>query len=332
MDLFDKKGSLENKNSEEEPFEKGEITDSKILESIMKNSQDTIYFKDNQSRFVANSRTHAIQFGYDDPKEMVGKSDFDFFSEAFAQAAFEDEKKILETGKPIIGKVEKFVSRDGKSSWFSASKYPIYSDTGEIIGTWGITRDITSIIVAHEELAMLNEQLEQANLKLQKLSDMDGLSELYNQRKFKETLSETIARYQQKKTKTGSTFCLLLIDIDEFKSINDKYGHPVGDKAIRFLANIIRENMRDRDLCFRCGGDEFAIILGDTDLDDGYCMAERLRKRIEESYLSCENVAIKITASIGIEKYYREESLEILLEKVDNKLYLSKTNGKNQVS
>ena len=101
------------------------ISDSKILDIIMNNSQDTIYFKDKDSKFIANSKAHAMQVNCENLKDMVGKSDFDFFPEEFAMQTYLDEKKIMETGIPILGKQEKLQLLDGNYIWVLASKYPI---------------------------------------------------------------------------------------------------------------------------------------------------------------------------------------------------------------
>lgn len=310
-----------------------DISDSMILDIIMKHSQDTIYFKDRNSRFFANSQAHANQFGFTNSKELVGMSDFDFFPEEFARRAWLDEQRILETGIPIVGKEEKWVTPEGKCIWFSAYKYPIFNEQGEIIGTWGTSRDITALKLTQEELAKINDQLEAANLKLKRLSEMDGLTELYNQRKFHEVLEETIDTYKRiADLGSDADFCVMLMDIDGFKRINDQYGHPMGDKAIRHLAEIIQTNKRESDICFRYGGDEFAVILPNTKLKDALPIGELFRSKIEKSSLDFEGGKIQLTISVGVEAYHLEDSVYELLTRTDKKLYVSKKKGKNQVN
>lgn len=312
---------------------KTSLLDSQILEIIMNSSQDTIYFKDRESKFIANSKAHAIQFGYQNPNELIGKSDFDFFPEDFAKTTLLDEQKIMETGIPILCKTEMYITPTGKRTWFSSSKYPIFDDKGNIIGIWGSSRDITSLKLAEEELARLNIELELTNHKLQKLSNVDGLSELYNQRRFHEILSNTLKEYQSNKLHNpATTFCVMLIDIDSFKLINDQYGHPAGDCAIKYIADLIRKHTRESDICFRCGGDEFSVILFDTDLESAISVAERIREVIEKSCFNFENQAISITVSLGVDKYQDESTMNELLLKIDKKLYESKHHGKNKVT
>lgn len=310
-----------------------DISDSMILDIIMRHSLDTIYFKDRNSRFFANSQAHANQFGFTSSKDLVGMSDFDFFPEEFARKAFLDEQRIMETGIPIVGKEEKWVTPEGKCVWFSAYKYPIFNQQGEIIGTWGTSRDITALKLTQEELAKTNDQLEAVNLKLKKLSEMDGLTELYNQRKFHEVLEETIDTYKRiEDLGAEAVFCVMLMDIDGFKRINDQYGHPMGDKAIRHLADIIQTNKRENDICFRYGGDEFAVILPNTKLEEALPIGELFRSKIEESSLDFEGDRIQLTISVGVEAYHLEDSVYELLTRVDKKLYVSKKKGKNQVN
>lgn len=307
------------------------LSDSQILNIIMNNSQDNIYFKDTNSRFIANSKAHAMQFGLSHPMEMRGKTDYDFFSMEFAEEAVADEKMIMETGIPIIGKVEKWDIPDNEGVWFSASKYPLYNEEGEVIGTWGTSRDITALKLAQDELARVNKELEKANERLKRTSDMDGLSGLYNQRCFYERLEKAIAAQKDKNNKQGY-FSVMLIDIDCFKKINDTYGHTTGDKTIKFVADLIRKNTRALDMCFRCGGDEFGVILYDTGLEQAVCLAERLRKIIEKSSFTFNDKTVHLTVSIGVASYEMNQSLNSILIKVDSKLYASKKQGKNQVN
>lgn len=310
-----------------------EITEAMFFDIIMENSQDTIYFKDKDSRFIANSMTHVQQFGFTDPAEMIGKSDFDFFPEDFAKAARQDELEIMRTGKPILGKIESVIS-NGEKQWFLVCKYPIVDKrTGEIIGIWGISRDITEMKRIQEELDKTVSMLADANERLQRASDIDGLSDLFNQKCFLNNLSKEMKYYEEKQADDPYlTFSVILLDIDGFKLINDRYGHPMGDRVIRFVADLLRENTRDEDECYRYGGDEFAVILRNTDIATAYIMAERLRKRIETSQLCCNDELIRCTVSIGVGNYEGETTLEELLEKVDSKLYVSKKHGKNQVN
>ena len=128
-----------------------------IIDALMNNLPDHIYFKDRQSRFIRNNKAQAQSFGLDDPEQAVGRSDFDFFTEDAAQKAFEDEQKIIETGLPVF-KEEKLTRKDNTVVWFQAIKMPLFNNNGNIIGTFGISRDITKQKYAEETLKHSEER------------------------------------------------------------------------------------------------------------------------------------------------------------------------------
>ena len=113
-----------------------------LINALMNNLSDHVYFKDMDSKFIRTNRSHAISFGLSDPEQVIGKSDFDFFTEQAASQAFEDEQAIIKTGQPIL-KEEELTRKDCSDAWFSAMKMPLRDTDGKIIGTFGISRDIT---------------------------------------------------------------------------------------------------------------------------------------------------------------------------------------------
>ena len=123
-----------------------------LLRSLLDSIPDHVYFKDLDSRFIACSKELADRLGLQSTQEVIGKTDFDFFSEQHAQPAFEDEQAILRTGKPLVGKVEKEVLLDGGESWVLTSKMPFRSVSGEVVGTFGVSRDITSLVRTRQQL------------------------------------------------------------------------------------------------------------------------------------------------------------------------------------
>jgi PAS domain S-box-containing protein len=126
---------------------------SSLLETLLANSPDYIYFKDSQSRFVRGSVSLAQMFRLTDTKELVGRTDFDFFLPEHAQAAFDDEQKIMQTGAPLIGKPERETHSDGRTTWSLTTKLPWRDKDGNIIGTFGISKDVTEIKKTEQQLA-----------------------------------------------------------------------------------------------------------------------------------------------------------------------------------
>jgi len=123
-----------------------------LLQALMDNIPDAIYFKDVNSRFTRTNLAHAEMIGVNDPKAAIGKTDLDYYSEEFAREAYADEKKIVKTGTPLINKVEKIRRPNGYAQWVSATKVPIKDEEGKIVGIVGISRDITELKRLQEEL------------------------------------------------------------------------------------------------------------------------------------------------------------------------------------
>lgn len=139
-----------------------------LLQMMLDNMPDQIYFKDAQSRFIRNSRSQARALGLSDPAEAVGKSDFDFFPHA--QLSFEKEQEIIRSGKPLVDVEERVVWPDGRETWVSTTKVPLPDQTGQIIGTFGISRDITDRKQAEVALQKAKLELEAANRELEAFS------------------------------------------------------------------------------------------------------------------------------------------------------------------
>ena len=144
-----------------------------LLRALLDTMPDAIYFKDSQSRFLRCSRAMAQRFGAADPQEMIGKSDFDFFADEHARQAYEDEQRIIRTGEPVVGITEKETWPDGHVTWVSTSKLPFRQADGTVIGTFGVSRDVTPLILAEQEHARARDiALEGTRLKSQFLANM----------------------------------------------------------------------------------------------------------------------------------------------------------------
>ena len=145
--------SLERKRTEEALEQ-----ERQLLSLLLNNSRDNIYFKDADSRFIRIGKALADWFGLDDPMQAVGKTDFDFFRKEHAEEAYVDEQEVMRTGKPVVGKEEREIWPDGKETWVSSSKMPICNKEGQIVGTFGVSRDITVHKVAEEALRESEEK------------------------------------------------------------------------------------------------------------------------------------------------------------------------------
>jgi two-component system cell cycle sensor histidine kinase/response regulator CckA len=131
-----------------------------FLGTLLETTTDHIYFKDRQSRFVRISNTLARRLGLSSPAEAIGKTDFDFFSEEHARQAFEDEQRIIRTGEPLVDIEEKETWEDGREAWVSSTKMPLRDESGAIVGTYGVSRDITLEKRQRAEIARQNDLLD----------------------------------------------------------------------------------------------------------------------------------------------------------------------------
>ena len=153
------------------PSDERRALEHALVNAFLDNIPDGVYFKDKNSRFIAVSKSKAIRHGYPRAQDMVGKTDADFFSDIHARRAKEDEEKVMQSGLPILGKVEKLTWPDGRSTWARSTKLPLRDAGGQIIGTFGLSQDITA---AKE----MEAALEKANKEIIDASRMAGMAEV----------------------------------------------------------------------------------------------------------------------------------------------------------
>jgi len=165
--------------------------------------------------------------------------------------------------------------------------------------------------------------------RVQELAITDSLSGVFSRRYYLERFKEEIGRSQ----KFNYSFSCLMIDIDHFKNYNDHYGHLVGDAILRELSKTIKENIRQIDLIGRYGGEEFSIILTETDKEQAKFAAERIRHSVESKYIRVYDEDLQVTVSIGISSFPSDgKSMELLIDNADSALYYAKQSGRNKVS
>lgn len=190
--------------------------------------------------------------------------------------------------------------------------------------------------IKEEETSKLNlrlceerERLKVLNAKLEELSITDSLSGLYNRRYFGYRLKEEFLRAER----YSGMLSLLMLDLDDFKALNDRYGHLVGDEAIRLVGGVLNESSRQIDLAVRYGGEEFTLLLPEVGLDGAIVRAERVRRVMSLLDIKLGDVHIKLTVSIGVASYDAETMHEPddLVRFADEALYRAKSQGKNCV-
>lgn len=156
---------------------------------------------------------------------------------------------------------------------------------------------------------------------------MDPLTGLNNRAAFDKSIEQEIDLAKRH----HHTISLMLLDIDKFKTINDNYGHLVGDAVLKSFSDCMIRCMRSSDIIFRYGGEEFVILLRNTEIAGAKLLAERMRKCVEEMRFEYENISLKTSVSIGLAELKEGDDRLKLLERADNLLYQAKENGRNQV-
>ena len=161
------------------------------------------------------------------------------------------------------------------------------------------------------------------------LAHLDGLTQLHNRRRLDQDLPETLAQCRA----VGAPVCFAMVDVDHFKTYNDTHGHGAGDAALQLVAEVIRTNVRDQDVVYRYGGEEFSILLPDTDLTEAGEVAERARNAIEDATFVGEDhqPGGKVTVSVGMAQAGTDDP-ESLRHRADAALYEAKDSGRNRVT
>jgi diguanylate cyclase (GGDEF)-like protein/PAS domain S-box-containing protein len=326
----------------------------------MEHSPDRIYFKDLQSRIVYGNPSYARLFGGITLSQILGKTDYDFFSDHHARTAFEDEQEIIRTGVPKLNMEEMETWPDGRITWCSTSKAPLRNDEGKIVGTLGVSRDMTQQKLTQEalkkseadyrrssqELAVSNRQLAEANRALQELSFKDPLTHLWNRRFLMDQIPEDIALAARAhrnlsdngldRMKQNVDILFAMVDIDHFKEVNDRFGHLAGDLVLQQMGEVLRGAARTSDMVARVGGEEFLIVARQMARSDSNVVAERIRSSVaSHPFRLDENTTISLTCSVGFSVYplFATElklfSWEQIVEIADHCLYAAKNSGRD---
>ena len=248
------------------------------------------------------------------PEDLIGRTGFDIFSAPYATAALEDELRVMRTGLPIVDKIERETFHDRPDLWVSTTKLPLHDETGEVIGTWGASRDVT--LQPQTERELVHQSLH------------DALTGLPNRVFVIDRGEQMLARARRRRRAVAA----LHIDVDAFKQINDRFGHAVGDEALRTVASRLSGCLRETDTAGRLSGDEFVVLLEDLSREmRPQAVAERISRVVAQPIepQSLGGRTLSVTVSIGI-AIGRRPSADDLLRDADFALYEAKAAGKNR--
>jgi len=177
------------------------------------------------------------------------------------------------------------------------------------------------------ELSASRKKLQSSLTVIREMAIHDDLTGFYN----RHHLIDLIDSENSRSVRTGSVFSLVMLDIDKFKKINDAYGHQTGDQVLKTFAAIIRSILRKTDFCGRYGGEEFLIMLTQTDIQAAKVFAERIRNCVENSFFPCLGPDAGVTVSIGLTEHRMQEDIEKTISRADELLYKAKKEGRNRV-
>lgn len=283
-----------------------------LLEIVLANVDALIYMKDSEHRFLYVNQKVSDLLGMP-AEQIINRRDDELFPPTSASQPRRLDNPVFETGELQAGE-EMLTDIEGKQHYYWSVKVPflLADGTPTLIG---IASDIT-------ELHQLKEQLHQQSVR-------DGLTGLYNRRFFFEVCEKNLSL----NARHHLTSVLVVLDVDQFKCINDRYGHPLGDRALNHLGKVMLSVLRSEDVLARIGGDEFAIWLPNTTLSAAASLAERLRLHVMQSPLPLpDGDELIITISAGLVENGKEEPMESLYARADQMLYQAKQSGRNCVA
>lgn len=267
------------------------------------------------------------------PSEVMGKSLFSLFPEIEENWLRSKAEPVFNLRTPvfIIWEQRPYlfqfgtnrpITSDATYMFQNVTMFPLASPTGEVSKLCMLVYDVT-------DQALGKLRVERLNDELQHMSCVDGLTGLFNRRYWQERFDSHFKLLRRRE----SISTALMLDIDHFKKINDTYGHQAGDEVIKTLARVIQKSTRETDLAGRYGGEEFAIILVDSNQNNAVKVADRIRRLAEAMAVEHEGQLIKFTVSVGISEYRSQINSNMAwLEQADQALYFSKHSGRNCVS
>lgn len=269
--------------------------------------------------------------------DMLGYSEAELLTMDFQSVTHPDDldsdmdlvQSVLEGSRDSYRLDKRYLHRDGHIVWAELSVCLVRGEAGRPCNFISQFQDVTETKRTEFELARKNQELEQVNTRLEQLAMVDALTQVLNRRAFSQRLEAEVSNSRR----TGLPLSLLLVDIDHFKTFNDDFGHPAGDRALKRVADALTQAGRNHDVVARYGGEEFAVILPNTDSAGAVVVAERMRKAV----CGISGIPRSLTASFGAAtKVPRRRDVEPapldpgdLVRQADQALYAAKNGGRN---
>ena len=280
----------------------------KLLTAVLNSTDDLVYYKDKNLKYLGCNNTFEKFIGKT-KEEILGKDDYELFDKKIAKEFRKEDLKIL--ASKTISVANEWININGEDLYFQSKRFPLKYNVKNKIGVLGVSRDIT-------KLYKIQKKLEEQAIK-------DELTNAFNRKSYNEKIKEHIEIFKR----YDRFFCVALLDIDNFKDINDTFGHDIGDDVLIELCNTIRENLRSTDELFRIGGEEFIILYPETSIENAHTSIEKIRELLKEKTILEDR---KVTISIGLTQIHKEDDEKSIFKRVDEYMYFSKNNGKDKTT
>lgn len=278
------------------------------------------WYWDVKSNTVSFNPLKITALGYT-KEEIPDHVTYDFFTQRLHPQDYEHTMEAMHEhliGTSNVYEVEyRIRTKDANYKWYyDRGKITQYSEEGEPLFVAGIVFDITDKKEIETELRQKTEQL-------RIMSYTDELTRIGNRRK----LNEYLQYYISQSIRTNKPLSIAIFDVDNFKQVNDRYGHMYGDQVLVDIAQIIKDSIRNEDFIGRFGGEEFMVIFPYADLKEAHAIAEQVRKNVEE-YTKRHEICSTVSAGV---KQYSKEDISEFIDLADTNLYKAKKRGKNQI-
>jgi diguanylate cyclase (GGDEF)-like protein/PAS domain S-box-containing protein len=291
------------------------------MRAILDTLDEGVYFVDRERRITFWNRGAA---------RITGHARGDITGRVCADRLFgmDDRGCILcRSACPLLATMDDGVPREAQVYLIHAEGHrvpvmlrvmPVRDEQGEVVGAVEVFTDSPAVVGYLRRISELSQEV-----------DQDALTGIGNRRFIEREIDGRMGECHRHRSCAG----LMLLDVDHFKGVNDRYGHAIGDRVLRMVANTLRHNIRSSDAVGRWGGEEFAVVIGQV-LDQGVLeqLAEKLRMLVERSMLATERGYISVTVSIGATLMQAGDTPQSLLRRADELLYRSKDLGRNRVS
>ncbi|MBI9096988.1 MAG: sensor domain-containing diguanylate cyclase [Spirochaetaceae bacterium] len=221
----------------------------------------------------------------------------------------------------------RIIRKDGKIRWIHSYDCNFTSEDGNMQMAQGLMVDVTKQKLMELKLIEANAKILEQNERLEEMSMTDHMTGLSNRRAMQQVLEYLIDNYKR----TGEVFSILMIDLDNFKQVNDKYGHDAGDAVICEVSRLLKKNLRKIDYKSRWGGEEFLVSLPRVDGEEALKIGKKLLQAVRETVIEHHKIDIHVTFSMGVTTYNRKISFQTLLKEADRALYKAKETGRNKI-